>query len=139
MLCEELLDVSSLAARGQDNLDGMLRVRWSVIVAEVLQRVVYSKLEAFLAQVYAHMGHIAVVHDHLDFFGFVRVLKQVRAMVLRELNGTREPTRQFPDRHADRCSLQQGSWQRIRDTGRGWRVLKLVGGFQLGRDGFRTL
>lgn len=106
LLGDELLDSVRLADRRQDDPDHVLRVFWSVVVSKLRERVVYSELEALVAHVHVHLGHVAVEHDHLDLLRFVRMLKQVRAVVVQEVHGTGKAALELADRHPDRGRLQ---------------------------------
>lgn len=144
---DELIHSLRLADCCQDDADHVLWVCRSVVVAKLLQHVVYPELEALVAQVHVHLGHVAVEHDHLNLLGHVRMLEQVRAVVVQEVDGTWETTLELADRHPDRgclqlkrtclCRFRRGHCCLILETVRGLELRSDV--FCVLRDGFELL
>lgn len=70
-----LANALDVAQTSKHNLDPVLRVRMIVVVAKLVQCVVDSKAEAFVASRDAGVDHVAKVHDHLDLLGLERMLE----------------------------------------------------------------
>lgn len=139
LLGDELLHSLRLTGRRQYDANHVLRIRRSVVVAKLPERVVYPELEALVAQVHVHLGHVAVEHDHLDLFRLVWMLEEVRAVVVQEADGTREAALELSDRHADRGRLQRQRVRSCRFRCCCCPILELVRGLELRSDVLRAL